>query len=129
MPVAFCRSGSSGSRSFSSDPASTRSAGGPVLALEQAPSQPAAATASSSAPASFMRILASRSLGGATRQGELAGRRVRLLGPLQIGLRLGHLGRERVDGLLHVVEGLHLVVVDLIDRGVDVVESLLELLE
>src|SRR5438270_1237759 len=48
--------------------------------------------------------------------------------PLQVGLRLGHLGRQRVDRFLHAVERLQLVGTDHVHGGVDVGEGGLQLL-
>src|SRR3954469_10134707 len=129
-PVSSCSLGSSGSRSFSSEPASTVS----VLAGFALPPPPhAASVAVTSATASATRTppirMALREVG---RDGEFGGRRLLglpLVGPVEVLLGLPDPLLERGHGLLHGVERLQLEPVDGVDRRVDVVERGLELLD
>src|SRR5260370_17251154 len=133
MPVAFWRAGSIGTRCLSSEPASTWSAGVPMLTFaEHAPAQHAASTSATTAaslrPALKPFIERPPVLRSARRrQRQLARAGIWLLGTLEVGLGPVHLGRQRVHGLLHIVEGLELVRVDLVHGRVHVVEPSLHL--
>src|SRR5215472_16017349 len=128
-PVWALMSGSSGTRSFSSEPARIVS----VWAVSAVGSDVAQAETSTRSPAhspSSRRIfpLALRCRNGQAAHHLVARGRPRV-SPLEGALGLVDLGGQRVDGLLHVGERLHLVGVDGVDGRVDVVERGLQLLQ